>query len=153
MVMLSNVFDIKPILCVIQLTSKKSNRELICQGCIRPRECFHWNWRLIIIKTVDVSSRFFTVLLVETEKSQNGYCCYEIWFIFPLSNEHTFWTELLLFGTSSGSMLNSLTPERCGCRFWNITFELISWIDTLSATSKIVVRWMLQNFTGNGLVP
>ena len=40
--------------------------------------------------------------------------------------------------------LNSLTPGRCGCNFKNI-FKLISWIDTLSASRKTVVRWMPQN--------
>ena len=43
--------------------------------------------------------------------------------------------------------INSLTPGGCSCHFENIIFELISWIDALSAASKIVVRWMTQNST------
>ena len=43
--------------------------------------------------------------------------------------------------------VNSLAPGRCGCNFKNIIFQLVSWTDTLSATSKIIVRWMPQNST------
>ena len=43
--------------------------------------------------------------------------------------------------------VNSLAPRRCGCNFKNIIFQLVSWPDTFSATSKIIVRWMPQNST------
>ena len=45
--------------------------------------------------------------------------------------------------------VNSLASGRCGSNFKDIIFELILWIDTFSATSKIVVRWMPQNSTND----
>ena len=66
--------------------------------------------------------------------------------IAKLGQDHGCWCHgSLHHQVISSHGINSLAPGRCGCNFRNIIFELISWIDTLSATSKIVVRWMPQN--------
>ena len=57
------------------------------------------------------------------------------WGHAPLKTQH-----LLLM-----ILINPLASGRCGCNFKNIIFELISWINTLSTSRKIVVRWMPQN--------
>ena len=40
----------------------------------------------------------------------------------------------------------SVSRSRYGCYFVSVIFKFVLWIDILSASYKIVVRWMPQNF-------
>ena len=44
------------------------------------------------------------------------------------------------------SCFNSLASERCSCNLKLIIFKLISVIDIFSISTKIILKWMSQDF-------